>query len=127
MNESKPPETPRWAWTSWCIFFLAWTAALLTTILVDAGAAVLSKDFSFYLGKVLHVTAYAILAYLSSRLPVTIPQRWAVLVLISFHAMATEYLQRFVGRYPSWRDVGLNHIGILIGVLVTWKKWRPDR
>jgi hypothetical protein len=32
-------------------------------------------------------------------------------------------LQQFVERGSSWSDVGLDHIGLLIGLLVSWKLW----
>lgn len=128
-EESSPPESPsrRAPWITWSLFMLAWTAALLSTVVVDAGEAVLPKGFTFSLGKVLHVLSYAFLTFLTSRLPITLGKRYLVLLLVSLHGMATEYVQQFVGRYSSLRDVGLDHLGIVLGFIFTWKRWRPAK
>lgn len=107
----------------WLLAMTIWTFALLTTMMVEAGDAVLPSGFTFYLGKVLHVLAYASLTFLTSRLNVSLGQRWIFLSFVSIHAFGTEYLQQFVGRWSSWQDVGLNHVGIVLGFLVSWSRW----
>ena len=37
------------------------------------------------------------------------------------HGMVTEYIQTFVeGRFGSWKDVGINTTGIMLGLLLYW-------
>jgi len=111
----------------WLVLFCAWTAALLRPIPPDAVQAVGGDDYSFWLGKTLHVGVYAFLAVLASRLPLSLRwRRLAVLVLL-LHGGLTEFLQLFVQRGASFRDVGLDTLGTLAGVLVTWKRWFPPR
>ena len=91
---------------------------------VTLGQRVLPHGWLWICSKCLHVSAYAAWAMLSGWLHWRRPQRWYLLFFLSAHGFATEYLQRFVrGRYPSWRDVGLDHLGLLIGVACTWRWW----
>src|SRR5262245_45420850 len=108
----------------WLAVLAAWTAALLMPVperaVRDAGV---SREGAFWFGKSLHVGVYAVLAATSVWLPLPRRWRWAPLLLLSLHAFATEALQNLVPtRTGSLRDVGLDHLGILIGVAVT--RWR---
>ena len=123
-------------WTIWLFYTLAWTAALLMPapeILARAFLVprfVSHQDFNdmgppmTIAAKVLHVSAYAILAVLSGWLPVQRRWRWLLLAFLSAHGFATEYLQNFaVDRHPSLGDVGLDHAGVILGLAVSWKWW----
>jgi len=78
----------------------------------------------FLLAKALHITAYAVLAGLSGWLRVPCRFRWILLFVLMAHATATELLQLHVeGRTGDLRDVGLDHLGIGLGLLLTWKWW----
>jgi VanZ family protein len=113
---------PRWG--LWALFLTAWTTALLTPHPVRIAQAVLPGGGFFY-GKTLHVLAYAGLTILTAWLGTRGARRWALLGLLSLHGFATEGLQTFVPlRGPSWADVGLDHIGISLGVLLSWRWWR---
>lgn len=115
-------------WLAWVVFTPAWTASLLTTQPVTVGQRALSVGLLFVCAKCLHVGAYATWAVLSGWLQLARPYRWWLLGFLSAHGFATEYLQQFVpGRHPSWRDVGLDHLGLLIGVACTWKWWLEPR
>jgi hypothetical protein len=75
---------------------------------------------SFYFSKIAHVIGYTGLAVLSAWLRLPGGFRWSMLGLLSIHALGTEFLQGFEPtRHPSWRDVGLDHLGIGQGLLLT--------
>ena len=57
--------------------------------------------------------------------------RGAIIALLFFlmaHAVGTEYVQlRWSGRDGCLRDVLIDHAGILLGLILSWKRWtRPD-
>lgn len=102
-----------------------WTVALLMPDPKESATKVLGDEGrKFIVGKALHVCAYAFLAVLGGSIMLARPQRWLLLGGLSLHAFATEYLQQFVGRGASWRDVGLDHLGIAMGVAIGWRWWR---
>jgi VanZ family protein len=126
----------------WCAFVLAWTASLLIPAPDQLAREILAWLFpspqagaelgnEFWLAsKSLHIIAYALLTILSGWLRVPWPWRWLLLVFISIHGFGTELLQHFiVGRHASLRDVGLDHLGALLGLVLSWKWWlqRPGR
>jgi hypothetical protein len=110
------------------VFFVSlvlWTVALLIPLPNQSAKDVLGTwDAVFVVHKIVHVCAYSYLTVLAGLLTLSNRQRWAVLALLSFHGFATEFFQQFVNRGASWRDVGLDHIGILFGVLASWGRWR---
>ncbi len=136
MNESIVSEPRKWQWRTglapytrwlvWGTFALAWTVALLTKLPIEMRNSVIQSDeLRFSASKLLHMSAYATLVVLTSWLRVGRGWRWALLGLLSVHAMGTEYLQQFVDRTPSWYDVGFDHVGIVVGLACTWKRWWP--
>ncbi len=111
-------------WTLWVLYVGAWSTALLTPDPVKMAEAVLPAPTRFVSAKTLHVAAYLVLTVLTGLLGTRRSWRWALLALLSAHALATEYFQQFVPtREGSWRDVGLDHIGICLGLLLGWKWW----
>jgi VanZ family protein len=131
-----------WRWLVWLLFVGVWTWALLLpnperwaralilpeTIVVPEDHPVrqelLEMVLSLVFSKTLHVAGYAVLAILSGWQRLTGPFRWALLAFLSLHALGTEFFQAYVpGRHPSWRDVGLDHVGIVLGLALTWKWW----
>jgi VanZ family protein len=113
-----------WRWMAWVLVLTLWTLALLTPQPVQVADALLPEDTVFPTSKLLHVTAYAVLALLTAVLPLRGQTRWWLLGLLALHAAGTEYLQQFVPpRTGSLRDVGLDHVGIALGVACTWKYW----
>jgi VanZ family protein len=119
------PGTPQtWRWLLWSIFVVVWTTALLTTQPVHVARAILAPPAIFPTAKLLHVSAYALLAVLSGWLLVPPRWRWVLLVFMCFHAFATEFFQQFVPeRGPSLWDVGIDHVGIAIGLTLSCKWW----
>src|SRR5262249_6506336 len=112
-------------WAAWLAALAVWTAALLTPQPVQAAQAVLPPEMEFPTAKTLHVGAYAFLTVLACRLPRGGPCRWLPLAVLSLHGLGTEYLQQFVeSRCGCWQDVGLDHVGIALGLLVGWIGWR---
>jgi VanZ family protein len=122
------PLFPCWLrWLIWGGFTVAWTVALLTPHPAELADAVLPPETRFPAAKSLHVAAYTVLTLLTSWLCVRRGWRWGLLAFVSLHAMGTEFFQQFVPlRHGSLQDVGIDHIGILIGVGLSWPAWmRP--
>ena len=123
----------RWRWLVWCAFLLLWSVALLVPDPFDPfqryvlRGQEISQETSFLMAKSLHVTAYAIAAILTGWLRVPGIWRWVLLAFWSLHAAATEAVQLLVpGRHGSLRDVGLDHIGLVIGLVISWRWWRSN-
>ena len=112
-------------WLAWWVVFAGWTAALLRPEPVAVGRRVLPGALLFYAGKGLHVSAYAVLAGWAVWLPASRRVRCALLGLLVLHAGATEYLQPYVGRGGDLKDVGLDLLGVALGLLLTVRRWRP--
>ena len=110
-------------WPLWGVCLAVWTAALLTTYPVQVSKEVLPPQWGFPAAKTLHVSAYAFLTALAAWLPAR--RCWPLLVLLSLHGCATEFFQQWVpGRHGSFMDVGWDHLGIALGLALTWKWWR---
>ena len=117
------------------LLLVAWTIALLSPVPQAAKEVLGGERAAFWFGKCLHVGTYAFLTIMGGTLRLSRRWRFVLLGLLSLHAFATEFFQQFVGRGASCRDVGLDHIGILLGIAVSWKWWRqlfaaepaPDR
>ena len=72
-------------------------------------------------GKLGHVGGYAALAGLTCALPISEGLWVGALVLLSGHGFLTEFIQTFVPkRTGQLSDVGLDHLGILLGLSVAW-------
>jgi VanZ family protein len=111
-------------WLVWIIYAVTWTWALLRpypAIVLDHP----EFEWQFFLfSKTVHVSAFAVFAILSGWLRVPWRHRWALLLFLSAHAWSSEYFQHFVPtRTPALHDVGFDHLGILLGVGLTWKWW----
>jgi hypothetical protein len=118
------------------IFFVTlilWTIALLVPIPHESASQVLGDEANQYIfAKCLHASVYAYLTILTALMTVTRRQHWWLLGLMSLHACLTEALQTYVGRHGCFKDVGIDHLGIGAGVLISslgyasgW--WRPLR
>jgi VanZ family protein len=108
----------------WFLYAVAWSLALLTPQPVELADYLLGERGSFFSGKVVHVMGYAGFAILTGWLPVSRPVRWLLACFLSLHGMGTELLQHFIPlRVPSWKDVALDHLGIVLGMALSWKFW----
>jgi VanZ family protein len=124
-----------WRWPIWGIYTVAWSMALLVPnpvyLVLSHGPGGKKIDPAlewglFLFAKTLHVMAYALAAVLTGWLRAPGRWRWVLLAFWSLHACGTEFGQLFVPtRTGSLRDVGLDHLGLLIGVALTWRWWRP--
>jgi VanZ family protein len=120
-----------WSWRGlvWLAYFALWTSGLLMPMPSDGSTpARWLTPYKYAIAKSLHVAAYAGLAALGGWLRLPCRFRWILLFVIMVHAPATELLQRFVeGRTGSLKDVGLDHLGVGLGLLLTCKWWSDPR
>jgi len=120
----------------WMIFAGLWSFALLAPdpdrvvraafMPTNASNAVREQwDLALhYLSKTIHVVAYALFTVLSAWVGTGFAIRVALVLLVSLHGFGTEGLQNFaIGRHPSLRDVALDHIGIALGLAISWPLW----
>jgi hypothetical protein len=130
-RSSEPPPAPRYArlrWWAWAAFTLAWSAALLLPV-PEAGVRAVGEQHTLF-SKVVHLGGYAALALLGFALPGR--WRWAGLAFASLHAGGTELCQylteEWMHRHGAWADVGLDHVGIGLGLALRWAalKLRPS-
>jgi VanZ family protein len=111
-------------WCVWAVCMVGWTLSLLTPYPVRVGHDVLPAQAAFPVAKGLHLTVYAGLTVLSAWLFVRRSRRWLLLAVLSLHGFLTEYIQTFVpARTGCWQDVGLDHIGIAAGFLLSIRWW----
>ena len=127
-SPADPPDPqPRWRrrGLGWLVYLAIWTTLLLIPIHRETLASLpWLVEWKFTFAKALHVIAYAVLAMLSGWVRVPCRFRWVLLFLIMVHATVTELLQlRTETRTGSLYDVGLDHLGIMLGLLLTWKWW----
>jgi hypothetical protein len=109
----------------WLLCVAVWTVGLLTPHPVRASREVLTPATAYPASKTLHVAAYALLAGTLPWLGLRGGRRWWLVGFLSLHAAATELLQRWVpDRTGSLTDVGLDHLGVLLGLACTWPAWR---
>jgi VanZ family protein len=109
----------------WCLCLSLWTVALLTIFPVELGSAIMPEEMHFPAAKCLHVCAYAFLTMYLAWMPLR-SWRWLFLAFLSLHAAGTEYFQRFVpGRHGTVSDFFIDHLGIALGIGLTWKYWLP--
>ena len=77
------------------------------------------------LGKAGHVLAYALMTVLTAWLRLGFRTRLLFLFFLMAHAVTTEWVQLHLsGRTGTVDDVVLNQLGILLGLVVSWKWWR---
>ena len=117
-------------WLIWTCFLVIWTTLLLLPrSSFDAVGLNQSHLFGFdrhMLAKLLHVSAYALFAVLSGWLFVPARFRWFLLFFVVTHGTATELIQEsqlFPGRDGELKDVGWDNLGVLLGLLISWKWW----
>jgi VanZ family protein len=119
------PRTNLVLWLLWTAFVTVWTFLLLMPRPHELVPSEEILEYSFSIAKTLHVSAYALFAILSAALPVSPRRRWLLIVFMSAHAFLTEFGQIFSeDRHPSLRDVGIDHLGMVLGMALSWKWWR---
>lgn len=128
LPSSEPYWTPARRWWLWGWFTLAWTAALLVPLpQQDWDLNSLRLNLKFLVAKGIHVSMYALLALLSGWLRVCLRRRWLLMFFLMAHASVTELLQLVViHRSGSLTDVLFNHLGIAMGVALSWRWWSAE-
>jgi len=102
-----------------------WTVALLLPVPNEsANKALGSPLWAFLFGKSLHVCAYLFLTVLGGTAFFAYKRWFWILPLLMLHGAVSEFLQQFVDRTASVRDVLLDTLGILLGscVLLWWAR-----
>ena len=128
----RPPDAPRLRfrldhvvrYLLWAGLLVPWTWVLLIPVPPAAVKAVGGSDMSFILSKTLHFGVYAALAFLTAWLPLGRKWRIILLVMLIGHGGTTEFLQQFVQRNSSYLDFGRDSLGIGLGCLLSWRRWR---
>ena len=123
MSESRFSLSCRARWLVWGAYTALWTLSLLTTFPITVRDALIPPSAGGPAGKSLHVAAYAFFTVLSGWVGIRDERRWLLLGFVSLHAFLTEYLQQYVDRTSSLADVGLDHLGLALGLAVSWRWW----
>jgi hypothetical protein len=119
-----PLPVRRWLWL---LYALAWTTALLVPMPVDPPPPGDGVPARVIFGKTVHIMAYAVFTGLAGWMLLPGRFRWLLAGFLVGHGLLTEYLQyltyEFFHRTGKWSDVGLDCIGIVLGIALTWKWW----
>jgi VanZ family protein len=110
-----------WRWRLWWLVTALWAVALLTPQPADASEVVLPAEARYPSAKLLHISAYAFLAFTAAWLPPWRPFWLLPWLVLSLHGIGTEFFQQWVPRrHGCWQDVVFDHCGIALGVLAAW-------
>ena len=115
-----------WRWWIWLIAFLVWTVGLVVPSPGEAvrGFSGVSITHKFLVAKTTHVVAYCLLTMLAGWQQCALRYRRFLLVILLIHGPVTELIQRFASnRSGRFLDVGLDYLGIVIGLVLTWRFW----
>jgi VanZ family protein len=129
-TRSKGPSVARWL--IWLLFVISWSAALEMPFPqqehLPGGEFIIT--YKIIIAKSLHLGAYILLTVLSAWVPVKARYRWLMMFFLMVHAWGSEMLQdalkKICFRTGSLEDVGIDVIGIIIGVAISWKWWTRD-
>jgi hypothetical protein len=120
---------PPWRWAMWIVLTAVWTIMLVMPVPEDDRWPLPTMHGAkYYLGKSLHFGVYALLTVLAGWLHPRFRWRLLLLFFLMAHAGLTEWLQLRVSsnRTGTVDDVVLDHIGIALGLAVSWKWWARD-
>jgi hypothetical protein len=109
----------------WLAVFIVWTLLLVTPGNWLPGGGRIGSFTGITYGKLLHLTAYAALAGSAGWLRGTLTRRTLISLSMILHGGLTELAQTQVPyREGCWSDVGLDSIGVVIGLLAS-RWWWP--
>jgi VanZ family protein len=125
MDTERPPGgRQRLRLALWGLGLAVWTVGLLTPQPALVLHQALPPEAGYPASKGLHVFAYAVLTAAIPWLGLHGGRRWWLVAFLSLHAFATEWGQTWVPeRTGSLTDVGIDHVGILLGLACTWPAW----
>ncbi len=118
-----------WRWWVWSAYLLCWSVAVQTPVppAEDLPFGEYLELRKFLFAKSVHVASYALLTVLSGWLFVPTRWRWLLMFVVMGHGAATELLQWALAdlchREGTLRDVGFNFLGVMAGLLLSWKWW----
>src|SRR5207302_9001093 len=120
-----------WRWCFWGLYALAWTAALVMPVPISgdwrAGVGEIEINLKYFVAKSVHLGAYALFTVLTGWLRAPVRLRFLLMFLLAAHATVTELIQEatfeIAGRTGELHDVGFDHLGIAVGVMLSWKWW----
>lgn len=118
----------RWRWWIWAGSTVVWAAMLILPVpqadFLELGD--LRINLKFIIAKTLHVSMYAVLTAWAGWLAAPMRYRFMLIFFLMVHATLTEVVQRAMqawGRNGSLQDVAWDHLGIAIGIAVSWRWW----
>jgi len=119
-------------WIIWAVLVVVWSIALEIRFPEPEqlpGAEVI-LTYKKIVAKSAHVGVYTLLTVVSAWVAVPARFRWLMMFFLMAHAWGSEMMQEvlnpicFRGGFLS--DVGLDVLGIVIGVALSWRWWvRP--
>ena len=117
----------KWRCWIWTVCTFTWT--LLLFVPVPAGdpwmIGEISFNVKFFISKTAHLCA-SFLTMFAGWLSAPMRYRFVLILFLMAHATLTELLQHafaVLGRSGSLTDVAIDHLGIVIGVGLTWRWW----
>jgi hypothetical protein len=120
------PDNPRWLRILWALLVVIWTIMLLAPMPGEERWPLsLGPEHRYYLAKTAHVAVFAFLTVLAGCLAGRFSWRLLLLFFLMAHAAATEWAQSVLPfhRTGTVTDVVLDHCGIGVGLLVSWRSW----
>jgi hypothetical protein len=138
-TDAAPWPGPLVRWVVWAVFAVAWTTALLVPkpissrqLTENVTSQVAHEETAKAAGQwlpfsaLVHLSAYGVFAVLSGWQLLSRLGRWLLLAFVLGHGILTEFLQWLLptGRTGCVEDVGLDWLGVLLGLAVTWKWWQ---
>lgn len=114
-------------WIIWSAYTLVWTVALVFPVSESANLHLeeVLLGRKYVVTKLVHIAAYAAFAILSGWLRAPVRHRLLLLAFIMIHATVTELIQlRLSTRSGTLNDVAYDHLGIILGLVASWKWWR---
>ena len=113
-------------WIAWCAYVVPMTVLLVMPGPNEGGGFLggLEPHQQTFVAKSVHVAIYAGLTILTGWLRVSPGWRLVLLFVLMLHGAATEFIQQFVpNRTGALRDVLFDHLGVAVGLCISWKWW----
>ena len=118
-------------WWVWWGMTVAWTILLLAPM-SHHELPILSAlriDLKFIIAKSIHVGMYAVITVWAGWLMAPLKYRFLLIFFLMAHACWTEMMQKVLesfGRGGNLEDVAWDHLGIALGIAVSWRWWTRE-